>query len=156
VNLSYGLEPDEEDRTLPVLSAATRLYRADTSRLLMSREDMLSDKTSSSTLSEFRATPGELTDRLYAMATPLGAQVAASLVSTLRLTPPAAPIYTPPAAPEATFINGQPATGEPAPLAPPVSIEISTPAAPAPESAPPEVAPSTPLAPAGPAGPADP
>lgn len=108
VNLSYGLEPDDAERTLPRLSAATRLYRADTNRLMASREDGLSDSTSSGTLSEFRAAPADLTDRLYSLSTPLGTTIARSLATALRLSPPAgAPAPSgPPSAPEATFRNG--------------------------------------------------
>jgi hypothetical protein len=76
VNLSFGLEPDEQDRTLPLLSAASRAYRADTARMLWSREERLSDVTSSSTLTEFRAAPTELTDRLYVMSAPLAVRIA--------------------------------------------------------------------------------
>ncbi len=149
VNVSFGLEPDEEDRTLPALAAATRLYRADTSRLLASREDLLTDKTSSTTLSEFRVTPGELTDRLYAMATPLGTQIAGNLVRTLGLQPPAAPISAPPPAtapaPEATFFNGQPASGPPEtpPLAPPADSTPPATAMPPAEAAAPAAPPET-------------
>jgi hypothetical protein len=125
VNLSFGLEPDDADRTLPTLSVVTRLYRADTARLLMSREDRLADQTSSTTLSEFRAAPGDLTDRLYALAPGLGTQLARSLASALRLQPPAVlpSSTTPPSAPEATFHNGASATEPPL-----VSTSVATPA----------------------------
>ena len=42
--------------------------------MLWSRETRLSDTTSSFTLTEFRAEPHELTDRLYAMSEPLAAE----------------------------------------------------------------------------------
>ena len=113
VNLSFGLEPDEQDRTLPLLSAASRAYRADTARMLWSREERLSDATSSSTLSEFRAAPVDLTDRLYVLSTPLATKIAAGFAQDTGLIaapapiavetapaaiapPPAPPIFTPP------------------------------------------------------------
>ena len=105
VNLSFGLEPDEEDRTLPVLSAAARAHRADTTRMLWSREERLSDKTSSATLTEFRADPTDLTDRLYAMSVPLANQIASSLARDVGLLPAAPPILAD-SAQTATFVNG--------------------------------------------------
>ncbi len=100
VNLSFGLEPDEQDRTLPLLSAASRAYRADTARMLWSREERLSDTTSSSTLTEFRAAPAELTDRLYSLSAPLADRIAAGLARDVGLIPAPPPIAvetTPPA-----------------------------------------------------------
>ncbi|MDO8756393.1 MAG: hypothetical protein Q7J64_00115, partial [Elusimicrobiota bacterium] len=98
VNLSFGLEPDVEDRTLPVLSAAARAHRAGTARMLWSREERLSDTTSSSTLTEFRAAPAELTDRLLTLAAPLGQKIAGSLAreTGLRPAPPPILVETPP------------------------------------------------------------
>jgi hypothetical protein len=92
VNLSFGLEPDEQDRTLPLLSAAARAYRADTTRMIWSHEERLSDATSSSTLTEFRADPVELTDRLYVMSAPLAGKIAARLVQDIGLIPAPPPI----------------------------------------------------------------
>lgn len=90
VNLSFGLEPDEQGRTLPLLSSASRAYRADTTRMLWAREERLSDATSSSTLTEFRAAPVELTDRLFALAVPFAGRVAAGFAvdAGLRAAPP--------------------------------------------------------------------
>lgn len=92
VNLSFGLEPDEQDRTLPLLSAASRAYRADTTRMLWAREERLSDTTSSATLTEFRAAPVELTDRLYALAVPFAGRVAAGFAQDAGLRPAPPPI----------------------------------------------------------------
>ncbi len=99
VNLSFGLEPEVDERTLPVLSAAARAHRAGTARMLWSREERLTDTTSSSTLTEFRAAPVELTDRLYSMAAPLGEKIAGSLAreTGLRPAPPPILVETPPA-----------------------------------------------------------
>ncbi|MDD5302315.1 MAG: hypothetical protein PHS14_04325 [Elusimicrobia bacterium] len=146
VNLSFGLEPDDQERTLPLLSAASRAYRADTGRMLWSREERLSDTTSSSTLTEFRASPVELTDRLYLMSEPLAVRIAAGLARDTGLVPAAAPILAPP--PEATFVNGAPPAISTAPAAvmppafPPPSVPpFSTPPPPAwPPAAPTETA----------------
>lgn len=115
VNLSFGLEPDEQDRTLPLLSAASRAYRADTARMMWSHEERLSDATSSSTLTEFRAAPVELTDRLYVMSAPLAGKIAARLVQDIGLIPTPPPILreTAPAVPSSNdsppFISTAPA-----------------------------------------------
>jgi hypothetical protein len=129
VNVSYGLEPNEEEtpRTVPVLSAAARLHRGDTARLMWGKEVRLGDNTSSSTLTEFRAVPSELTDRLYAMAAPLGARVAAELAREAGLLPAPAPILSE-SVPQATFQNGVPAGVE-------VSTSPMQAPAPAPEPA---------------------
>lgn len=134
VNLSFGLEPDEQERTLPLLSAASRVYRADTTRMLWSREERLSDTTSSSTLTEFRAAPGELTDRLYAMASPFGSRIAAGFArdAGLRPAPPPILVDAPPAPglldlstpvtaapPEAALSTGTAAYAPPPPPPPP-------------------------------------
>lgn len=125
INISFGLEPNEEERTVPVLSATSRAYRADTARMMWSREERLGDKTSSSTLSEFRAVPSDLTDRLYAMSLPFALQIAGGLARETGLIPPAPPIL----APAATFVNGAPADISTAPVA---AISPSTTAAQAP------------------------
>ncbi|HAZ08547.1 MAG TPA: hypothetical protein DCZ01_08525 [Elusimicrobia bacterium] len=88
VNLSFGTETTDEGQIMPALTAATRVYRADTARLLWSREEMLTDKTSSMTLAEFKLFPSELTRRLEALAPPLGETVARSAAKALALTPP--------------------------------------------------------------------
>ncbi len=95
VNLSFGVEPEAEtERTLPTLSASSRLYRADTARMMWSHEDVLGDKTSSSTLTEFRAAPSDLTDRLYNLSIPLGRAIAMSLANSVRLLPTPPPVAT--------------------------------------------------------------
>jgi hypothetical protein len=131
VNVSFGFEPEEEERTLPVLSAASRAYRADTSRMLWSREERLADSTSSSTLTEFRAAPAELTDRLVALAAPLAAKIAADLARDASLVPAPPPIAveTAPAPAPAPF-TGAPIEISTTPLAPPSSPPAAPPAAP--------------------------
>ena len=138
VNLSFGLEPDEQERTLPLLSAASRLYRADTNRMLWGREEKISDTTSSSTLTEFRAAPAELTDRLYALAQPLAARIAAGLSRDAGLI--AAP---PPILGEAPQVSTAPVTAAPPEAYPP-------PAPPPPPEFPPLPPPETPWPPAQP------
>lgn len=141
VNLQFGLEPDEQERALPALTAALRAYRANTTRLVWSREELFMDKSSSMTLTEFRATPTELTDRLLALSAPLGAKLAAEAASGLALVPPqrvvvetstpapdlSAPVAPPapspsaaplPEAPAGFVTSSQPAP-EPAPAPPP-------------------------------------
>lgn len=139
VNVSFGLEPsdEEEPRTVPTLTAAARLHRADTARLMWSREIRLGDKTSSTTLTEFRAAPAELTDRLYGLTSELGQRVAASLAREAGLVPAPPAIPAEPAL-QATFQNG-------APLGVAVSTEIPpvTAAPPEPAPAPPALSSST-------------
>jgi hypothetical protein len=119
VNVSFGLEPDEQERTLPLLSAASRLYRADTAKMLWSREERLSDTTSSSTLTEFRAAPPELTDRLYAMSAPLADKIAAGLARDAGLIPAPPPIAV--EMPVQTSFHGSPVEISTAPAAVAVS-----------------------------------
>jgi hypothetical protein len=154
VNLSFGLEPDEKDRTLPLLSAASRAYRADTARMLWSREERLSDETSSSTVTEFRADPVELTDRLYVMSAPLAGRIAASLARDIGLIPAPPPILREltPAAPPSNgappSVSTAPAAVAPPAIAPPA---ITPPAAPpAFTPAPPAWPPITPVEPGKP------
>jgi|CXWL01.1.fsa_nt_gi hypothetical protein len=132
VNLSFGVEPEEEtDRSLPVLSASSRLYRADTTRMMWSHEDFLSDKTSSATLTEFRAAPSDLTDRLYNMSIPLGRQIATVLAASVRLLPAPQPVtpMTPPAdqpLPPAPAASEAPAPAVPSEPAAAVSSPTAT------------------------------
>lgn len=127
VNLSYGLEPDDKERTLPLLSAASRAYRADTSRMMWSREERMGDETSSSTLTEFRAAPAELTDRLYAMAAPLAAKIAAGFARDASLIPAPPPILAEPA-PEAGVTSAPPEAVAPPIAGPPPPSEPAKPA----------------------------
>lgn len=92
INLSFGTEATDEGQVLPALSASARAYRADTSRLLWSREDIFTDKTSSATLAEFKLQPWELTQRLEKLAPGLGEALARSAAKALvpaTSTPPA-------------------------------------------------------------------
>lgn len=78
VNVSYGTTATDDNKLLPYMSAASRVYRGDTSRLIWEHEDEVSDATSSSTLAEFKVQPWDLTNRLEKIAPNLGKAVAAS------------------------------------------------------------------------------
>lgn len=78
VNVSFGTTATEDGKILPQMSAASRVYRGDTSRLLWEHEDEVVDQTSSMTLSEFKLQPWELTNRLEKLAPALGTAVSAS------------------------------------------------------------------------------
>lgn len=88
VNVSFGTAAAEDGSVQPALSAATRVYRAGTAQLLVRREDFAVDKTST-TLTDFRLQPAELTRRLEALAPELGRTVGERLAGALALTPPA-------------------------------------------------------------------
>ena len=138
VNVSFGMEPtdDEEQRAVPLLSAAARLYRADTSRQLWGKEIKLGDKTSSATLTEFRADPADLTTRLYALSVPLAQGVAASLVKEAGLVPARSNVIRIPDGTQTSFQNGVPAgvdassapAAAPPPVAPPAASTEPVPA----------------------------
>lgn len=140
VNLSFGLEPDEKERTLPLLSAASRAYRADTTRMLWSREERLSDETSSSTLTEFRAEPAQLTDRLYALSQPLAARIAAGLARDAALMPAPPPVLAPAPSTDTAVTGGAPDIS---------TAPLVAPAAPV-TAAPPPPPPAAPVQPAAP------
>ncbi len=137
VNVSFGLEPDDKERTLPLLSAASRLYRADTARMLWSQEERVSDTTSSATLTEFRATPTDLTDRLYALSAPLATRVVTDLSHDVRLIGAPVSLAVPSVPTAGVFVNGQPTM---------VSTEPVTAAPPPPPPAPPAPPPAWPPA----------
>ncbi len=149
LNLQYGTDVTaEEGRLLPTLTLATRVYRPGTTKLLWSREDVVQDQGSVRTLSEFRAEPKDLTDRLEALVPQLAKLAAAELAKGLRLNAPV------PVAPAATAAPEGSVTAMPYGLAP--SEVFAAPAAPptastetAPSPAPAPVAPpETPAAPA--------
>ena len=127
--LSLEEERKEEQRTLPMLSAASRAYRADTSRMLWSREERLADSTSSSTLTEFRAAPNELTDRLVALAAPLALKIAAGFAKDAGLIPAPPPIVVE-AAPAPAPFAGSPAEISTAPVTAPPERPFATSAPP--------------------------
>jgi len=140
-NVQFGLEPDEEERTLPMLRAATRLHRGGTARVLLSREDAFTDKTSCMTLTEFRAEPAQLTDRLFALSEPLGRRVAENVARDTGMRPPPPP---------PAVIDARPGLLPAESLLPPAAPGSDGPAAPAPSTA------ATPGAPPAPSEPPPP
>lgn len=147
LNLQYGTDVSEEEgRLLPTLTVAARVYRPGTTKLLWSHVDVASDQASTRTLTEFRAEPKDLTDRLEALVPVLAKKAAASLSEGLRLNAPAAP--APSAMPSS--ITAAPSEPVPVPPAQPLN-EPGASAAPPPEPpatapppAPPEAAPVSP------------
>lgn len=91
VNVSFGTVGIEDGRIVPQMSAATRVYRGDTARLVWEHEEEVVDRTSSTTLAEFKLQPWELTRRWEALAPTLGAAVAAAVVKAFAIAPPPPP-----------------------------------------------------------------
>lgn len=140
INLQHGTDvTDEEGRLLPTLTAATRVYRPGTTKLLWQRVDVASDQGSTRTLSEFRAEPKDLTDRLEALVPVLAKLAAAELAKGLRLSAPApvapaTPVESVTAMPyglSPSEVFAPPATSTDAVTAPPPAPDVSTTTAPA-------------------------
>jgi len=87
VNLSFGTTASDDGRLLPEMSAASRVYRGDTSHMIWEHEDEVTDQTSSSTLVEFKLSPADLTNRIQALAPRLAAATAGSFVKAFGLLP---------------------------------------------------------------------
>ncbi|MBI5883214.1 MAG: hypothetical protein HZB91_08925 [Elusimicrobia bacterium] len=122
VNVQYGLMNNAEGNSYPSLQAFSRLYRANTMKLLWSRSDLVDDKTEPRNIYEFKASPALLSEKLDKLSLPLAASIAAALRAAL----PAAPLPDSPPAPG----EHAPATpAEPSPTAPAVPV------APAPDGA---------------------
>lgn len=138
VNLQHGTDVTaEEGRLLPTLTAATRVYRPGTTKLLWSRLDTVQDQGSVRTLSEFRAEPKDLTDRLEALVPQLAKLVAFELAKGLRLNPPqpiapVQPVGSVTAMPYGLTPSDLPAAPADAPVA-----STDTAPSPTPEAAPP-------------------
>lgn len=140
VNLQYGTDvSDQEGRLLPTLTAATRVYRPGTTKLLWSRIDFAGDQASTRTLSEFRAEPKDLTDRLEALVPVLAKLAAAELAKGLRLNAPAPAAPAPAAAPEGS-VTALPYGLTPADI--PTPAPEPMPAAPTPADVPTSTAPA--------------
>ncbi|MBI3566040.1 MAG: hypothetical protein HY079_12650 [Elusimicrobia bacterium] len=136
VNVSFGTVGSEDGRVLPQMSAATRVYRGDTARLVWEHEDEVVDRVSSMTLAEFKLSPWELTRRWEALAPTLGAAVGASVVKAFAVAPPAPPPAPAPAGGVTPFTPGSGRGGlvpmsqlQNLPPLPP-SVAVSTAAAP--------------------------
>ena len=85
MNVSFGVSAADDGRLMPQMSAASRVYRGDTSHLVWEHEDEVTDQTSSSTLSEFKLTPSDLTDRLQALAPKLAKATSGSFLKAFGL-----------------------------------------------------------------------
>jgi hypothetical protein len=98
VNVSFGTDGTEDGALHPVMSAASRAYRGDTSHLIWEHEDVVTDQVSSSTLTDFQMQPWLLTDAWQRVAPALGKTVAASFLKAFAVAPPPAPSAAPAAA----------------------------------------------------------
>ena len=87
VNVSFGTDATDDGRLLPTMSAAARAYRGDTSHLLWEHEDIVSDQTSSNTMTDYQVQPWTLTDSLQKIAPALGTAVAGSFLKAFMVTP---------------------------------------------------------------------
>ncbi|MFI5347090.1 MAG: hypothetical protein ACHQ51_12015 [Elusimicrobiota bacterium] len=93
LNVSFGTTASEDGRLMPEMSAASRVYRGDTTHLLWEHEDEVTDQTSSTTLTEFKLSPADLTNRLQALAPQLAKASAGSFLKAFGLAaPPALPV----------------------------------------------------------------
>ena len=87
VNVSFGTDANEDGHLLPTMSAASRVYRGDTSHLLWEHEDIVADQTSSNTMTDYQMQPWTLTDSLQKLAPTLGTTVAASFLKAFTIAP---------------------------------------------------------------------
>jgi hypothetical protein len=87
VNVSFGTDATDDNKLLPVMAAASRVYRGDTMHLLWEHEDIVSDQTSSATMTDIQVQPSLLTDSLSKIAPALGAAVAGSFLKAFALAP---------------------------------------------------------------------
>jgi hypothetical protein len=87
VNVSFGTDATDDNKLFPVMSAASRVYRGDTMHLLWEHEDIVSDLTSSATMTDIQVQPSLLTDSLSKLAPVLGATVAGSFLKAFALAP---------------------------------------------------------------------
>lgn len=156
VNLSYGTVVTDDGQVEPQMSAASRVYRGDTSALIWEHEDEVVDKVSSTTLAEFKLKPSDLTDRIEKLAPQLAAAVAASFVKSFAIGgAPAAPAVAGSSATVAGSGGGgllsldylQSLSSATVAVSTPTAVAISTPTAVA-ISTPAAVVVSTPTAPA--------
>jgi hypothetical protein len=95
MNVSFGTTASEDGRLTPEMSAASRVYRGDTSHLVWEHEDEVTDQTSSSTLTEFKLSPSDLTTRIQALAPQLAKASAGSFLRAFGLAPSTAAAFVP-------------------------------------------------------------
>jgi hypothetical protein len=139
VNVSFGTSASEvadDNRILPSMSAASRVYRGDTSHLLWEHEDTVVDQVSSATMTDFQMQPWLLTDSLQRLAPALGKTISASFLKAFAVAPPAGAAPPPSTAggaggglvPMSFFQNAS--TGAPTGLLPSTTTTPGTPGAP--------------------------
>ena len=130
VNVSYGTDASDDGALHPTMSAASRVYRGDTSHLIWQHEDVVADQVSSATLTDFQVQPWMLTDALQRIAPALGKTVALSFLKAFAVAPPPAAAPATAAAsggglvPMSFFQNTS--SGTPAGIAP-STVAVSTP-----------------------------
>ncbi|MBI4679114.1 MAG: hypothetical protein HY748_16180 [Elusimicrobia bacterium] len=133
VNLQYGLMNNAEGNVHPALRSVSRLYRANTMKLLWSHEDGAEDKTGPRNIYEYKASPPSLSEKFDKLAMPLAAAIAGSLRSALSPAPdagaPSGPARIgdmPPVGFEPTLPPQTTSQAEP-PLTPPATGQAQTP-----------------------------
>ena len=94
-NVSFGTDANDDGIVLPQMRAAVRVYRGDTSHLLWEHEEIVTDKSSSSTLTDFQVSPVSLTDSLQKLAPALGAAVANSFLNAVTMAPSTSSVQMP-------------------------------------------------------------
>jgi hypothetical protein len=93
VNVSFGTDATDDGRLLPTMSAASRVYRGDTTHLLWQNEDIVSDQTSSATMTDYQLQPWQLTEGLKKLAPALGTAVAGSFLKAFALLPSTSTVH---------------------------------------------------------------
>lgn len=130
VNVSFGTDAGDDGVLHPTMSAASRVYRGDTSRLLWEHEDVVADQVSSATMTDFQMQPWTLTDSLQKIAPGLGAAVAGSFLKAFALTPSTSTAHPMGSAPAGgglvpmSFFQNQ-STAAPAGIAPSTAASVS-------------------------------
>jgi hypothetical protein len=88
VNVSFGTDANEAGNLVPQMSASSRVYRGDTSRLLWQHEDVVTDPSvSSATITDYMVAPAMLTESLKKIAPSLGSAVATSFLQAFTYMP---------------------------------------------------------------------
>jgi hypothetical protein len=87
VNISFGTDANDAGFLMPEMTASSRVYRGDTSRLLWQHEDVVAQQASSATLTDYRVAPWTLTDSLTILAPALGTAVANSFLQAFTVLP---------------------------------------------------------------------
>jgi hypothetical protein len=106
VNVSFGTDANDSGNVMPQMSAATRVYRGDTSHLLWTHEDVVTDQTSSSTLTDYQVSPWTLTDSLTKLAPTLGTNIATAFLAALTVAPSTSAVHLLPPRPSSSSGGG--------------------------------------------------